>query len=130
VHDAPVIEVAVRTTPDAAPIHLKLIVDLGTRHHALMLGGPFVRSAAGKALMQAGVAQQVGHGIGGEVQGSVSRVAALQLGKASIADVAVALTSAAPVFEAAGVDGVLGVPFWKSGVITFDYPARTLCIER
>lgn len=130
VHDVPVVEVALRPTPGAEATRLRLVVDLGTRHRAMILGGPFVRSAAGQALLRSGVAQQVGHGIGGQVQGSVGRIAELQLGTASIADVEVALVPVVPAFEAGGVDGVLGVPFWKEGVITFDYPAHTLCIER
>jgi hypothetical protein len=130
VDDAPVIEVELRHTLDSKPIRLKLVVDLGTRHSALMIAGPFVRSETGKALMRSGVAQQVGHGIGGEMQGRVSRVAELRLGQTSIANMEVALTAGSPTFEAGIVDGTLGVPFWKEGVITFDYPAKSLCIER
>jgi hypothetical protein len=130
VHDVPVVDVELRTTTQSEAVRLKLVVDLGTRHRAMILGGPFVRSEGGKALMQSGKPQQVGHGIGGQVDGSVARVAELRAGDSRTTHVEVALSSEMPAFEAGGIDGSLGVPFWANGVITFDYPARSLCIER
>jgi hypothetical protein len=130
VYGVPVVEVELRHTPDAKPVRLKLVVDLGTRHRAMSVGGPFVRSETGKAMMRSGVSQQVGHGIGGEVQGSIARVAELRLGQTRITNMEVALMLGAPAFEAGVVDGTLGVPFWKDGAITFDYQANSLCIAR
>ncbi|WCT73060.1 retropepsin-like aspartic protease [Sphingomonas naphthae] len=130
VENVPVVDVDVRTTPGAEPVRLKLVVDLGTRHNAMMVGGPFLRSEAGLALMRSGRARKVGHGVGGAVQGNVARIAALQAGAFQAADVEVALTSGAAAFEAGIVDGSLGMPLWGKGVITFDYPARQLCIAR
>lgn len=130
VNDVPVVQVQLRPTPGSAAIPLKLVVDLGTMRNAVMLGGPFVRSDAGKALMRSGVSRQVGHGTGGKVQGAIARVAELGLGASRTPDLEVALTSGVAAFEAGFADGSLGVPFWQGGLITFDYPAKTLCIER
>ncbi len=130
VHDVPIVEVELRATPSSEPARLKLVVDLGTRHQAMIIGGPFVRSDAGKALVQSGQAQKIGHGTGGEIQGSIAKVAHVKIGMLEIQDLEVALSSGAPVFESGAADGSLGVPLWKEGRVTFDYPARTLCIER
>lgn len=130
VHDAPVVEAELRPTPSADPIRLKLLVDLGTRHRAVVIGGPFVRSGAGKALIASGKAQKVGHGVGGSVQGSLAQVAELRLGKKRLSNLEVALTSGAAAFEGGTFDGTLGVPLWQAGAITFDYPAKVLCIEK
>lgn len=128
VHDIPVVVAELRPTPGAAPVRLRLLVDLGTRHHAVLLGGAFARSEAGKALVQAGVQQQVGHGTGGAVQGSVAQTAELRVGAHRIVEPQVALTSGVGAFDAAGVDGSLGAPLWKEGSITFDYQAKQLCL--
>lgn len=128
VHDIPVVVAELRPTLGAAPVRLRLLVDLGTRHHAVLLGGAFARSEAGKALVRAGVPQQVGHGTGGAVQGSVARTAELRLGAHRIDEPQVALTTGVGAFDAAGVDGSLGAPLWKEGAITFDYQAKQLCL--
>lgn len=130
VHDVPVVEVELHATPSSEAVRLRLVVDLGTRHRAMIIGGPFVRSDAGKALVASGQTQKIGHGTGGEVQGSIIRIAQLRVGSLGIRDVDVALSSGVTAFEAGGFDGSLGVPLWKEGRITFDYPAGTLCIER
>lgn len=130
VDNVPVAEVEMRTTPQADPVRLKLVVDLGTRHNAMMVGGPFLRSEAGMALMRSGREQKVGHGVGGAVQGNIARIAELHAGALQVADVQVALTAGASAFEAGIVDGSLGVPFWEKGVVTFDYPAKQMCIAR
>lgn len=129
VSEIPMVEAEIRPAPNANPVKLKLVVDLGTRHQALMIGGPFVRSEAGKALIASGKVQQVGHGTGGEVQGSVARLAEMRLGGTVIPGVEAALSSGVKAFEIGLFDGSLGVPLWKAGAITFDYPAKTLCIE-
>ena len=129
ISDVPMVEAEIRPTPASDPVKLKLVVDLGTRHNALMIGGPFVRSEAGKALIASGKAQQVGHGTGGQVQGSVASVAEMRLGGTVIPGVEAAITSGVRAFEIGLFDGSLGVPLWKAGAITFDYPAKTLCIE-
>jgi len=130
VSDIPTVEAEVRPTPGADPVKLKLVVDLGTRRQALMIGGPFVRSEEGKALIASGRAQQLGHGTGGQVQGSVASVAEMRLGGTVITGVEAALSSGVGAFEFGLFDGSLGVPLWKAGAITFDYPAKALCIER
>lgn len=129
VSDIPMVEAEIRPTRAADPVKLKLVVDLGTRNHTLMIGGPFVRSEAGKALIASGKVQQVGHGTGGKVQGSVASVAEMRLGGTVIPGVDAALSSGVGAFEIGLFDGSLGVPLWKAGAITFDYPAKTLCIE-
>jgi hypothetical protein len=128
VHDVPMVEVQLKPTPESEPVHLKLIVDLGTRHRAMVIGGPFVRSPVGRALMQTAAMQKVGHGTGGKVEGSVARMAEVMLGSSRVTDLEVALTPGVAAFESGAFDGSLGVPLWKNGVITFDYPAQVLCI--
>jgi len=128
VHGIPVVNAELRPTPDAKPIRLRLLVDLGTRHHAVILGGAFARSAAGAALARAGIPQQVGHGTGGPVQGSVVSAAELRIGDLMIEAPKIALTAGVGAFDAAGVDGSLGAPFWKRGSVMFDYRAKQLCI--
>ena len=128
VHDVPMVEVQLKATPESMPVRLKLIVDLGTRHRAMVIGGPYLQSPAGQALVKAGTVQKVGHGTGGKVEGSIVRVAEVMLGSSRIDNVEVALTPGVAAFEAGAFDGSLGVPLWKTGVITFDYPAQVLCI--
>jgi hypothetical protein len=130
VHDISVVEVLLKAAPDSEPTRLRLAVDLGTRHQALIIGGPFVRSAAGQALARSGAPRVVGHGTGGQVDGHVVRIAELRLGSSRIANLDVALSSGVTAVEAGGLDGTIGMPFWQNGVITFDYQAGTLCIER
>lgn len=130
VHDVPVVEIDVRPFLDQPAIRLKALVDLGTRHGALVLGGPFVRSEVGKALIEGGHSKQVGHGVGGEVQGTVARLAEVRAGLNSFGPLEVSLTSDVPAFEQGVIDGTLGVPLWSDGVISFDYPRRQLCITR
>ena len=128
VDDAPIAEIQLRPTRDAAPIALKVVVDLGTRHNAVILGGAFLRTAAGQALLKSGSAQQVGHGIGGKVQGAVARVAEMRMGSSTFGELDVALAPDTPAFERSALSGTLGVPLWEKGTISFDYPARQLCI--
>jgi len=130
VHDAPVVEIEVWPSMDQPPVHLKVLVDLGTRHGALVLGGPFVRSEVGKALVQGGISKQIGHGVGGEVLGTVARVPEVRVGSTRFGALEVSLTSNVPAFEQGAIDGTLGVPLWRDGVISFDYPRRQLCITR
>ncbi len=127
-HDAPVVEIDLQTARDEPPVRLKVLVDLGTRHSALVLGGPFVRSEAGKALARGGIAKKVGHGVGGQVQGTVARVPEVRIGSTRFGELEVSLTSDVPVFEQGTIDGTLGVPLWSDGAITFDYPGRHICI--
>jgi hypothetical protein len=128
IHDVPVAQVELRATPDARPILLNLVVDLGTRHHAVLLGGAFVRTEEGKALISSGKSQKVGHGTGGAVQGIVANAAELRIGDRRIAHPEVALSSEVGAFDRGGFDGSLGVPFWQAGSITFDYDAKLLCL--
>lgn len=130
VHAAPVIEIMVRPADGEPPVRLKVLVDLGTRHSALVLGGPFLRSDAGIRLARNAVAKEVGFGVGGSVRGAVARVADVRAGASSFGPMEVSLTSNVPAFEGTGIDGTLGVPLWKGGAITFDYAGRRLCITR
>lgn len=130
VHDVPVVEIELKPTAASVPIRLRLVVDLGTRDHGVLLGGAFARSDAGKAFMAAGTRQQVGHGTGGAVQGSVARAAELRIGAGRYRNQEVALTEGVGAFDRGGFDGSLGAPWWKSGSITFDYEANTVCIVR
>ncbi|HBN9664626.1 TPA: retropepsin-like aspartic protease [Pseudomonas aeruginosa] len=129
-HDAPVVDIDVWPARDQPPVRLKVLVDLGTRHSALVLGGSFVRSEVGKALVQGGISKQIGHGVGGEVQGTVARVQEVRAGSTSFGELEVSLTSNTPAFEQGVIDGTLGVPLWSGGVISFDYPRGQICITR
>ncbi|NYF30610.1 retropepsin-like aspartic protease [Sphingopyxis sp. JAI108] len=130
VHNVPVVEIEVEPASDQPPVRLKVLVDLGTRHSALVLGGPFVRSDAGKALALQGRAKEIGHGVGGRVQGAVVSVPEVRAGGTSFGPLEISMTSEVPAFENGTIDGTLGVPLWNGGVISFDYPARQLCITR
>ena len=130
VHEAPVVEIDVLPTGGERPVRLKVLVDLGTRHSSLVLGGAFVRSGPGKRLLQRAVAKEIGFGVGGAVNGAVVRVADVRAGVSSFGPLEVSLTSNVPAFEGTGIDGTLGVPLWNGGVIAFDYAGRRLCITR
>lgn len=127
VHDTPVIAIEVQP-PGERPVLLKVVVDLGTRHSSMILGGPFVRGEAGKRLLRNAVAKEIGFGVGGAVKGSVVRMAQVRAGAASFGPLEVSLTSDVPAFEGTGIDGSLGVPLWNGGVIAFDYARHRLCI--
>lgn len=129
VHNVPVVNIKLGTTQDAAPVDLKVMVDLGSRGGALNLGGPFLRTSTGQAFLAAGKSQKVGHGVGGAVQGTVAQAAELRIGELVFDDLRTQLTSQIPAFEAGLFDGTLGVPLWNTGTISFDYPARQICIE-
>jgi hypothetical protein len=47
----------------------------------------------------------------------------------SFRELEIKLTSEIAAFDAGVIDGTLGVPLWEQGSITFDYPARKLCIN-
>lgn len=130
VHESPVVELEVLPTGGERPVRLKVLVDLGTRHSSLVLGGDFVRSEPGKRLLQKAVAKEIGYGVGGAVKGAVVRVADVRAGTSSFGSLEVSLTSDVPAFEGTGIDGTLGVPLWSGGVIAFDYAGRRLCITR
>lgn len=128
VHGTPVIEIEVRPTEGELPVRLKVMVDLGTRHSALVLGGAFVRSELGQRLLRTALAKEIGFGVGGAVKGAAVRVAEVRAGASSFGPLEVSLTSDVPAFEGTGIDGTLGVPLWNGGVIAFDYPGRRLCL--
>lgn len=105
------------------------MVDLRSRGGALNLGGPFLRTSIGEAFLAAGHSAKVGHGVGGKVHGIVAESAELRVGGLVFTDLRTQLTSQIPAFEAGLFDGTLGVPLWQNGKVTFDFPARQLCIE-
>ena len=128
VHGTPVIEIEVRPTEGEPTVRLNVMVDLGTRRSALVLGGAFVRSEPGQRLLRRAVTKEIGFGVGGAVKGAVVRVAQVRAGASSFGLLEVSLTSDVPAFEGTGIDGALGVPLWNGGVIAFDYARRRLCI--
>lgn len=130
VHDVPVVDVDIVPASGEQPVRLKLVVDLGTRHHALLLGGPFVRDGPGRKLAESAASKKVGQGVGGEVQGVVVKIADVRAGSMNFGQLEASLTSGVPAFENGTIDGTLGVPLWIEGAITFDFPARLLCIAR
>jgi hypothetical protein len=126
----PLAEVTIRAVKDGPSLSLHLIVDLGTRHFAAMIGGPFLKTAAGKTLLKTGLQQQIGTGTGGMISGTIVRVPELQVGEKRYSELEVALTDEVKAFETGFADGSLGVPLWSSSVVTFDYPHHSLCIEQ
>jgi hypothetical protein len=129
VNNVPIVPVTLRSTKDAPPVTLRMIVDLGTRHFAAIIGGPFLNTAAGRTLASNGTPQQIGTGAGGPVAGTLTHVAELNVGGVAYRKLAVALTSHVGAFSAGFADGSLGVPLWVNGAITFDYRHHVLCLK-
>jgi hypothetical protein len=125
----PVIAVKLRASPSSELRTLHLIVDLGTRHYAVMLGGPFLETADGETLQKMGATKQLGTGTGGAIEGREATLAQLQVGKLRVDGLKVALTSHVGAFKAGVVDGTLGVPLWAAGVVTFDYMRQRVCFD-
>jgi Aspartyl protease len=129
VNGAPVAEVQLQLAEGAEPVTLRMVVDLGTRHSLALIGGPFLKTAAGKKLLEAGKSQKIGTGAGGEVQGVFIQAESLKLGSRLLKRPQVGLTDQVKAFEVGFVDGSLGVPLWKRGAITFDFSHQTLCLD-
>ncbi len=126
---SPLITATVRPTPGATPQTVHLIVDLGTRHYAAILGGQFLSSASGQALQSSGHTSQIATGTGGAVMGTTASVASLTIGTRPFPNLAVALTHDIGVLEQGVADGTLGVPLWQNGAVTFDYFDSTVCFD-
>ena len=124
----PVVTATIRADHAAPPTILHLIVDLGTRHFAALIGGPFLNTRAGQDLVRGGRRTQIGTGTGGKVEGSVAEISELQIGGQTFSALQVALTREVKAFESGAIDGTLEVPLWSGGVITFDYPHRRVCM--
>ena len=129
VNNVPVVTVTLKSDTSAPPATLHLIVDLGTRHFAATIGGKFLDTGAGRALWARGKPQQVGTGSGGSEQGVAVNVDRLTIGDHALSNVQIALTRQVSAFEKGFADGTLGVPVWKDGTITFDYPNRNVCLN-
>jgi hypothetical protein len=129
VNNVPIATVTLKSDASTSPAALHLIVDLGTRRFAATIGGKFLDTAAGRALWARGKPQQVGTGSGGSAQGVAVNVDGLTIGDHALSDVQIALTRQVPAFEKGFADGTLGVPVWKDGAITFDYPNRNVCLD-
>ena len=72
---------------------------------------------------------QVGTGTGGPVSGTVAKAAKLSIGGQDFPNVEVALTQHVGAFTSGIADGSLGVPLWKAGTISFDYPHHEICLS-
>jgi hypothetical protein len=129
VNGVPVAEVQLQPVSGAEPVTLRMIVDLGTRHAIALVGGPFLKTEAGKRLLETGKPQNIGTGTGGEIQGVFVQAKSLRIGSNLLERPQVGLTDQVKSFEVGFVDGSLGVPLWKDGTITFDYAHQTLCLE-
>jgi hypothetical protein len=125
----PLVAATVVATAGGAPRALHLIVDLGTRHAAVLLGGPFLETADGQTLQAAGHAAQLGTGTGGAVMGTFASIAGLTVGNHHFSNVPIALTHHVGILEKGVADGTLGVPLWQSGSVTFDYVHTTVCLD-
>jgi len=126
---APLIAASVVARPGSAPQTVHLIVDLGTRRFAAMLGGKFLSSPDGQALQAAGHPGQVGTGTGGAVEGTVASIAGLTVGSRRFPNLTVALTHNVGILEKGVADGTLGVPLWQNGAVTFDYGRKAVCFD-
>jgi len=130
INGVPIVEVVLRPKKTGdAPVILHLIVDLGTRHFAAVVGGSFLHSPAGQALLRSGRPQQIGTGTGGAVDGTSVQVAELDVADKRFSNLEIALTGQVRAFDSGFADGSLGVPLWKHGAITFDYADRDLCLD-
>ena len=125
----PVVTATLRATATSLPVKLRLIVDLGTRQFAAMLGGPYLNSSDGKKLEKLGHSMQVGTGTGGVIMGRSVSVDDLTVGSHHFRDLGIALTRHNGAFVKGVVDGSLGVPLWKRGTIIFDDAHQRLCLN-
>lgn len=125
----PVVAVKLRAAPTSDVHVLRLIVDLGTRHYAAMLGGPFLDTAEGKLLEKGGKPMHVGTGTGGPVSGTVAKASNLAIGGQDFPNLDIALTQHVGAFSSGIADGSLGVPLWEAGTISFDYPHHEICLN-
>lgn len=128
VHNVPVVVAKIKVRPHSKVKTVHLVVDLGSRHYNY-LGDKFLRTEPGKSLFANGHEQVVGDGTGGHAKGVVARFAELDVGTQHFHDVTFALTKQVKAFNLKKVEGSLGVPLWRGGVITFDYPDKQLCIR-
>jgi hypothetical protein len=130
---SPLITATVRATPGAPPQTVHLIVDLGTRHYAAILGGKFLSSASGQALQSssqsAGHTSQIATGTGGAVMGATASIASLTIANRTFPNLTVALTHDIGILEKGVAEGTLGVPLWQNGAVTFDYTHKTVCFD-
>jgi Aspartyl protease len=126
----PIVEVKLLPSASSAPVTLQMVVDLGTRHYAAVVGGPFLRTTTGTTLLSKGVSKQIGMGTGGAVQGTAVQISALEMAGQHYGPLEIALTDQVKVLEQYSLDGTLGVPLWSSGVIVFDYPHERLCLSK
>jgi hypothetical protein len=125
----PIVTVRLKSASTSNPVQLNLIVDLGTRHFAAMIGGQFLDTAEGKQLQSSGRPLQVGTGTGGVVMGTATSAADLSIGRKHFPGLTIALTREVGAFGKDGIDGSIGVPLWESGSIIFDYPHKKFCLE-
>ncbi len=128
IHNVPVVTAKIKVKAGVGAKTVHLVVDLGSRHYSY-LGDAFLKTKIGKTLFPHGHKQVVGHGAGGRAKGVVVNVAELSVGTQQFHDVTFALTKQAKGFNLEKIQGSLGVPLWKGGVITFDYPDSQLCIN-
>jgi hypothetical protein len=125
----PVVTVVLQATAESEARTLHLILDLGTRHYAALLGGSFLATPEAQAMEGRSKEQELGSGTGGVFSGYVGRVATLTVGKRSFTDLTVALSSHVGAFQAGVVDGSMGVPLWVGGAVTLDYAHGHVCID-
>ncbi|MGH8128658.1 MAG: retropepsin-like aspartic protease [Gammaproteobacteria bacterium] len=128
IYHVPVVTTKIVARTGAKAQTYQLIVDLGSRHYSY-LGAAFLKTKTGKALFTRGHPKQVGVGTGGVMKGVAAKLAQLYIGNQHFHDVNFALTRSAKVFNSQKLNGSLGVPLWKDGIITFNYPDKTLCID-
>jgi hypothetical protein len=125
----PIVSVTLQATPSARPARLHMIVDLGTRYWAAMVGGPFLNTAEGRTLEKQGVRAHLGTGTGGRVEGKTVQIAEMVVGKHKFRDLTIGLANHVKAFQLGVADGSLGVPLWDKGTITFDDADHRLCLH-
>lgn len=106
-----------------------MIVDLGTRYWAAMVGDPFLKTTEGRALEKQGVRAHLGTGTGGRVEGKTVQIAEMVVGKHKFRDLTIGLTNHVKAFQLGVADGSLGVPLWDKVAITFDDARHRLCLN-
>ena len=125
----PVLKVELQTLPGSPKRVLHLVVDMGTRHFAALLGGKVLDTEDVQQLTRGVTLQQIGTGSGGKSMGRVADVYRMTIGNKVYPGLSVAFTRDVKAFNSGVIDGTLGVPLWKGAVISFDYPHQRVCIS-
>jgi hypothetical protein len=128
-NNVPVVTARVKLphTHETETVHL--IVDLGSAYLAADFGTGFSSTKIGEWLRAHEVSKVAGIATGGKVHATIAYLPELDIGNRHFHHLTVGLTDQVKSFNQKDVVGSLGVPLWRSGSITLDYPDRQLCLK-